>query len=116
MEQTSCAAQLAGTVCTKVTIAVNNPTPLHVDGNSVGLTVVCSFDVSDNVHLVDGSHIIVDAGSRFAVVIANAPDGVHVVGPYCKLLHCNLAALSGCRLVVATYSSLEVRGVQSSMF
>lgn len=116
MEQTTCAAQLAGTGFTKVTVAANNPTPLHVDGNNVGLTVVCSFDVSGSTQLVGGSHIIVDAGNDFAVLVEDAPDGVHVVGPYGKLLHCNLATLSGCRLVLAAYASLDVHGVQKTMF
>eukprot|EP00965_Chrysotila_dentata_P163484 5398225-Pleurochrysis_carterae.AAC.1 len=35
---------LMGTGFTQVTVAIDNPTPLHADGNNIGLSVLCAFD------------------------------------------------------------------------
>eukprot|EP00965_Chrysotila_dentata_P178466 5894103-Pleurochrysis_carterae.AAC.1 len=53
--------RLAGTGFTKVTAALNNPTPLHVDEHTIGVTVLAAFDVSSvgKVSLAGASHIVV---------------------------------------------------------
>eukprot|EP00965_Chrysotila_dentata_P083623 2759188-Pleurochrysis_carterae.AAC.1 len=95
-------------------VAVNNPTLLHVDGKNIGLTVVCGFDVtwasgSPDAALQGGSHVILDAYPQFAVVVADDEDGVSIIGPYGRVLNCNLATLCGSGLVFAAYVSLDVR-------
>eukprot|EP00965_Chrysotila_dentata_P232034 6198723-Pleurochrysis_carterae.AAC.2 len=83
LQQTAVQVQLAGTAFTKVSMAVNNPTPLHVDHNNVGLTVVWGFDVSkaDGEVLTGGNHVIVDDHSEFALVVEDHANGVHMSGP-----------------------------------
>eukprot|EP00965_Chrysotila_dentata_P159439 5267243-Pleurochrysis_carterae.AAC.1 len=52
---------LMGTGFTKVTVAINNPTPMHVDGNNIGLSVLCAFDVARTEdQLRGGSHVVFD--------------------------------------------------------
>eukprot|EP00965_Chrysotila_dentata_P248248 6208233-Pleurochrysis_carterae.AAC.4 len=85
---------------TKATVAVNNPTPLYVDGNNIGLTVVCGFDVTSALAdwaLLCVSHVIFDADSTFAVVVADSEAGVSIIRPYGWVLLCDLATLSGSR-------------------
>eukprot|EP00965_Chrysotila_dentata_P144595 4776007-Pleurochrysis_carterae.AAC.1 len=51
--------KLAGTGFTKVTIALNNPTPIHTDYGNIGLTALLFFDVGlEEEELIGGSHTI----------------------------------------------------------
>eukprot|EP00965_Chrysotila_dentata_P049959 1655631-Pleurochrysis_carterae.AAC.1 len=60
--------RLARTGFTKVTVALNNPTPLHVDKNNVGVTGLVAFDVSTATEpLVGGSHIVVSDDLKTAL-------------------------------------------------
>eukprot|EP00965_Chrysotila_dentata_P079873 2634253-Pleurochrysis_carterae.AAC.1 len=116
-EETSAQVQLAGTGITKVTVAVNNPTSIYVDEKNIGFTVVCGFVVTsasaDRV-LQGGSHVILDAAFRFAAVVSDSKDGVCIIGPYARVLHCNLATLHCSRLVFAAYASLDVRDAEGT--
>eukprot|EP00965_Chrysotila_dentata_P099262 3282267-Pleurochrysis_carterae.AAC.1 len=85
---------LMGTGFTKVTVAINNPTPLHVDGNNIGLSVLCAFD------------------RWFALLVEDSVEGVVAVGPYGRILHGNLATTCGERLVIAAYTSSDVAKVK----
>eukprot|EP00965_Chrysotila_dentata_P182734 6033840-Pleurochrysis_carterae.AAC.1 len=89
------ALRLEETGFTKVTVALNNPTPLHVDSNNLGVTVVCAFDMTrvGGGSLQGGSHVLFDAESKFAMIVEDNESGVALIGPYCRLLPGNLATL-----------------------
>eukprot|EP00965_Chrysotila_dentata_P165837 5475099-Pleurochrysis_carterae.AAC.1 len=51
--------RLAGTGFTKVTIVLNNPTPIHIDHGNIGRTALLFFDASlEGEKLIGGSHTI----------------------------------------------------------
>lgn len=99
--------RLCGTAFTKVTVAVNNPTPLHVDYNNVGITALICFDVSDGStgSLVGGSHVIIDTDFRHAIIIKDTRAGVMILGDYKRILHGNFATQHGRRFIVSAYTS-----------
>eukprot|EP00965_Chrysotila_dentata_P099501 3289557-Pleurochrysis_carterae.AAC.1 len=67
---------LMGTGFTKVTVAINKPTPLHVDGNNIGLSVSCAFDVTRTEdQLRGGSHVAFDGQGRFALLVEDSVEG-----------------------------------------
>eukprot|EP00965_Chrysotila_dentata_P172170 5681551-Pleurochrysis_carterae.AAC.1 len=73
-------------------------------------TVVCAFDVSRDTSLKYGSHVVFDAGQKFAIILKDHPGGAVAMGSYCRILHANLASLSGERLMMAAYASEDVLG------
>eukprot|EP00965_Chrysotila_dentata_P044378 1475115-Pleurochrysis_carterae.AAC.1 len=68
--------RLAGTGFTEITAAHNNPSPLHIDTNNFGMTVVCANNVSRGTSLKYGSHVFFDAGQKFAIIVKDHSGGV----------------------------------------
>ena len=99
--------RLCGTAFTKVTVALNNPTPLHVDYNNVGVTALMCFDVSDGSvdELMGGSHVIIGANFKQAIIIKDTRAGTMILGDYKRILHGNLATQQGRRFIVTAYTS-----------
>ena len=98
--------RLEGTGFTKVTIAINNPTPLHFDDNNEGLTFLFSIDVDGG--LVGGSHIICGLDDEAAVLVHDSPVGVITIGDYRRVLHSNFATRCGRRFILTAYCSTEL--------
>ena len=96
---------LSRTPFTKVTVAMNNPTPVHFDDKNYGLTFLVSFEVGDEGSLVGGSHCIFCMQGGAALVVQDSGRGTTIVGDYRRLLHANLATSRGRRLVVTCYTS-----------
>ena len=88
---------------TKVTVAIDNPTPLHFDDGNFGATFLVSFELGAAGSLVGGSHILCGTESEQAVVVGDCPDGVVFLGDYRRVLHSNAARRGGSRLVVTAY-------------
>lgn len=99
--------RLEGTGFTKVTVSLNNPTPVHTDYGNIGLTFLMAHDVSDadEPPLQGGSHIMLDPDMRAVIVVEDHADGVFLIGDYANVLHANLASTSGRRFVVTCYSN-----------
>ena len=75
--------QLYGTGFTKVTFAIDNPTPTHKDFNNFGLTFLIAWDVSgEGEELIGGSHVVTDPVFGKAVVIKDSKGGVVIIGDY----------------------------------
>ena len=74
--------RLAGTAFTKVTLALNNPTPVHRDDNNFGLTFLICFELDEAGSLVGGSHVIYSEGYERAVLVSDCPEGVVLLGDY----------------------------------
>eukprot|EP00965_Chrysotila_dentata_P028513 946961-Pleurochrysis_carterae.AAC.1 len=73
--------RLAGTGFTKVTIALNNPTPIHTDHGKIGLTALFFVDVSlAGEELIEGSHTIHLPALSQAVVVRDSKDGTFLCG------------------------------------
>eukprot|EP00965_Chrysotila_dentata_P220460 6191789-Pleurochrysis_carterae.AAC.1 len=61
---------LEGTGFTKVTVALNNPTPVHNDYGNIGQTFLMCQDVSaEKESLSGGVHVLVDAEFAKAYVL-----------------------------------------------
>eukprot|EP00965_Chrysotila_dentata_P049694 1647961-Pleurochrysis_carterae.AAC.1 len=73
---------LEGTAFTKVTVALNNPIPVHNDYRNTGQTFLMCHDVSAGKEsLSGGAHILVDAEFAKAFVLQDRKDGIFVIGP-----------------------------------
>ena len=97
------AYRLAGTAFTKVTAALNNPTPVHFDDNNFGLTFLICFELDAEGSLVGGSHTIYSLDYTKCVVVRDCPQGVVFLGDYRRVLHSNAATASGRRFIVTAY-------------
>eukprot|EP00965_Chrysotila_dentata_P177302 5855369-Pleurochrysis_carterae.AAC.2 len=87
---------LDGTGFTKVTVALNIPTPVYNDYGNIGQTFLMCHDVSGGGEkLSGGAHVLLDAQLATAYVLQDRPEGVFVIGPYNSVMHCNLATLAG---------------------
>eukprot|EP00965_Chrysotila_dentata_P115990 3834072-Pleurochrysis_carterae.AAC.1 len=96
--------RLLGTGFTKVTVALNNPTPVHTDGGNFGVTALVSFDMSgEGLKLRGGSHAFFGPGMAKAFVVQDQAEGVVCVGHYSRIRHCNMATICGRRFIVAAY-------------
>jgi hypothetical protein len=96
---------LAGTPFTKITVAINNATPVHYDQKNFGLTFLACFDLDEQNRVVGGSHCLFCLDNKRAIVVTDTKDGVYMVGDYRRVLHSNLASRSGRRLIVTCYTS-----------
>eukprot|EP00965_Chrysotila_dentata_P090004 2970297-Pleurochrysis_carterae.AAC.1 len=96
----------------EVTVALNNPTPLHVkrlqqpwhDCGVRAFVVTRGWGGS----LQGGSHVLFDAENKFAIIVEDNESVIALIGSFCRLLHGNLAALRGDRLVLAASTSEDV--------
>jgi hypothetical protein len=95
--------RLCGTGFTKVTIAINNPTPLHFDDNNFGITFLVAFDLDGD--LQGGHHLIVGQDFASAVLVRDNTAGTVFLGDYRRVLHSNGATVAGRRLIVTCYCS-----------
>jgi len=98
--------QMEGTGFTKVTVAWNNPTPLHYDDQNFGLTFLIAFDISGTLPPGSGSHVLCDTDLAVAVQVRDTQGGVVTLGDYRRCLHANRAVHgSGERLILTAYCS-----------
>ena len=95
--------RLEGTGFTKVTLAVNNPTPVHFDHNNFGITSLVCIDLDGD--LVGGSHVMYNLDLAAAIVVQTNTEGVWLLGDYRRVLHANAATRRGRRFVVTAYCS-----------
>ena len=94
-----------GSIFTKVSVALNNPTPVHTDRENLLLTVTAVFKVPGQ-RLRGGSHILFSnacGAQACAVVIAECPSCLVLLGEYAHVLHASMAVLQGERLMVTAY-------------
>jgi hypothetical protein len=98
--------RLNGTAFTKVTLAINNPTPLHFDNKNFGVTFLICFDLDGG--LVGGSHLICGMDLEAAVVVQDHGSGVVIVGDYRRVLHTNEATRAGRRFIMTAYCSASL--------
>eukprot|EP00965_Chrysotila_dentata_P180978 5973886-Pleurochrysis_carterae.AAC.1 len=110
--------RLAGTGFTKITIALNNPTPIHTDHENIGLIALLYFDVSlEGEELIGGSHTINSPALSQAVVVRDSKDDTFLCGSYQSTLHGNLASLSGRRFNISAYTTdLTISASASAIF
>ena len=102
---------LAGTGFTKVTLALNNPTPLHYDDNNFGVTFLEAFDVNGDLASGRGTHVLVDRDFGAAVQVRDrALTGVVTLGDYRRVLHANRAVGEGEgeRFIMTAYCSMTL--------
>mmetsp|Transcript_3291 Transcript_3291/g.9370 ORF Transcript_3291/g.9370 Transcript_3291/m.9370 type:complete len:216 (+) Transcript_3291:183-830(+) len=95
----------------KVTVAINNPTPLHFDDNNACLTMLAAFDVSrpdDKAPLEGGEHVIFNLSLDDAIIVKQEGKGVLILGDYRRVLHANLAVHSGRRFIITAYTPQRV--------
>lgn len=98
--------RLEGTGFSKVTIATDNPTPIHTDYANAGLTCIVCFDISDERCVLQGGHhVLLDVDFRSAYVFEDSREGIMLIGPYASVLHGNLATTQGSRLAISCYSN-----------
>ena len=79
---------------TKLTIAMNNPTPLHYDDNNYGITHLVTYDVYKNLQdSFDGNshHVFVGHDFTSGMFINTNTRGMVIIGDYQRILHTNCA-------------------------
>ena len=106
------AYRLEGTGFTKVTLAINNPTPLHFDDNNFGITILVCVDLDGD--LDGGSHLICDFNFEAAVLVHTDSVGIWLVGDYRRILHANAATKKGRRFIFTAYCSKSLVDLTSS--
>ena len=99
--------RLEGTGFTKITVALNNPTPVHKDSNNVGATFLVAWEIVERnkTRLKSGSHVITNEEHDSVIVVKDSPGGVVLIGDYRKILHANLGVIEGERLICTCYAS-----------
>jgi hypothetical protein len=86
--------RLENTGFTKLTIAVNNPTPLHYDNNNYGVTHLVTYDVNDNLQEGfdgNGHHVLVGNDFVSGMFVNTNRQGTVIIGDYRRILHANCA-------------------------
>ena len=79
---------------TKLTIAVNNPTPLHHDHNNYGVMHLVTYDVGNNLQDSfdgNGHHVLVGCDFTSGLFINTNTWGTVIIGNYWRILHANCA-------------------------
>jgi len=94
---------------TKVTVAVDNPTPLHYDDGNFGATFLASFEIDSDGALVGGSHVLCCNEEEQVVIVGDCAEGVVFLGDYRRVLHSNAARRGGRRFVVTAYCSKSLK-------
>ena len=93
---------LCGTGFNKVTLAINNPTLLHCDGN-YGITAQLVFGLPG---CVGGTHALFSTDLSSCVLIEHTEmNATLIIGDYASCLHANFATLVGERFVLNAYCS-----------
>jgi hypothetical protein len=86
----------------KVTLAINNPTLLHCDGN-FGITAQLMFGLPG---CVGGTHALFSTDLSSCVLIEHTEmNATLIIGDYASCLHANFATLVGERFVLNAYCS-----------
>ena len=86
-----------------MTLAINNPTPIHADENNLGLTGLVAVDASPNGEkLKAGSHLIQDSNFDRGLVVSDSKRGLLFIGDYTRVLHGNLATQNGSRFILVS--------------
>jgi len=94
--------RIGGTGFTKITMALNNPTPVHHDRGNVGITAVLEL-CSDDIEW--GDHAFMDDDTVYAF---KPRSGTLFLGPYKQLRHGNMATAKGGRWICTAYTSKDV--------
>ena len=92
----------------KVTVALDNPTPLHFDDLNFGLTALTTWTLNGaRKGLSGGSHVMVDQEFEKALIVLDSEkDSLTILGDYRRILHCNAASTEGARrLIMTSYCS-----------
>ena len=125
--------RLNSTGFTKVTVAIDNPTPIHYDGQpapsrtiwthrygeglvltggtrpadqNFGVTFLLSFELDEAGRLVGGSHVLCGSDDGTTVIVLDNPNGVIYMGDYRRVLHANAATRgNGRRFILTAYCS-----------
>lgn len=79
---------------TKLTITVNNPTPLHYNNNKYGVTHQVMYGVDENLHASydrNGHHVLVGCDFMSGMFVDADTRGTFIIGNYLRILHANCA-------------------------
>ena len=94
--------RIGNTGFTKITMALNNPTPVHHDRGNFGITALFELCTTD---IVSGDHVFMDNNT---VYMFKPRDGTLFLGPYKYLRHANMATAKGARWICTAYTSEDV--------
>lgn len=92
----------------QVTVALNNPTPVHFDDNNFGLTFLICFELDESGSLGGGSHTIYALDQSRCLIVRDCAEGVVLLGDYRRVLHANAATSKGRRLIVTAYCAKPI--------